>query len=85
MMDKEAMVEELRHFVECRLNSAEFFANTEQEARNCQGIAFGAVKFAHAIGILSYEEMVGYWDNYMWDKFNHIAQNAGKGPKVENI
>ena len=84
-MNKDEMIEELRHFVECRLNSAEFFANIEQGARNCQSIAFGAVKFAHAIGILSYEEMVGYWDNYMWDKFNHIAQNAGKGPKVEII
>ena len=84
-MNKEEMVEELKYFVQCRLETAEMFANTEQEARNCQGAAYGAIRFAHAIGILSYEEMIDYWNNYMLDKFNHVAQNAGKGPKVEII
>lgn len=84
-MNKEEMVEELKYFVQGRLETAEMFASTEQEARNCQGAAYGAIRFAHAIGILSYEEMVDYWDNYMGDKFNHVAQNAGKGPKVEII
>lgn len=84
-MNKEEMIEELKLFVQDRLETAELFANTEQEVRNCQGIAFGAIRFAYVIRILSYEEMINYWDNYMLDKFNHIAQNAGKGPKVEII
>lgn len=83
-MNKEEMIEELKYFVECKLITAEMFANTEQEVRNRQGAAYGAIRFAYAIGILSYEKMVDYWDNYM-HKFNHIAQNAGKGPKVEII
>ena len=85
MMNKEEMIKELKFFVECKLLTAEMFVNTEQEARNCQEAAYGAIRFAYAIGILSYEEMVDYWDNYMLDKFNHVAQNAGKGPKVEII
>ena len=85
MMNREKMIEELRHFVEGRLETAEFFANTEQETRNCQGIAFGAIRYAEAIGVLSHQEVLDQWDNYMLDKFNHIAQNVGKGPKVEII
>ena len=85
MMNREEMVETLKLFVQDRLETAEIFANTEQEVRNIQNIAFGAVRFAYTIGILSYEEMFDYWDNYIWDKFNHVAQNAGKGPKVEII
>ena len=84
-MNREEMVETLKLFVQDRLETAEIFANTEQEVRNIQNIAFGAVRFAYTIGILSYEEMFDYWDNYIWDKFNHVAQNAGKGPKVEII
>ena len=84
-MNKEEMVEELKLFVQDRLETAEMFANTGHEVRNIQNIAFGAVRFAYTIGILSYEEMFDYWDNYVLDKFNHIAQNAGKGPKVEII
>lgn len=84
-MNKEEMIEELKLFVQDKLETAEIFASTEQEARNCQGIAFGAIRYAEIIGILSYEEMISYWDNYMLDKFNQIAQKAGKGPKVEII
>ena len=84
-MNKEEMIENLKLFVEVELESAELFTNTEHEVRNCQNIAFGAVRFAYNIGILTYEEMFDYWDDYILDRFNYIAQNAGKGPKVEII
>lgn len=83
-MNKEKMVEELKLFVQDRLETAEIFANTGHEVRNIQNIAFGAVRFAYTIEILNSEEMFDYWDNIL-DKFNSIAQNAGKGPKVEII
>ena len=78
-------MEKLKEFIEERVESAEMFANNYQEVMNCRAIAFGALRFAEHIGLVSYEEIKEYWDNWAWGKFEEIARGKGKGPKVEVI
>ena len=82
---KEINMENVKEFVSNYLESAEIFANTREEVMNCRAIAFGAVMFAQRIELVSYEEIKEYWDNWAWEKFEEIAREKGKGPKVEVI
>lgn len=77
-------IEFVKEFVEQRLVNADIFANTREEVMNHRAIAYGAVTFAMDIGIVTYEEIKEYWD-YAWQKFEDIAKEKGKGPKVEVI
>lgn len=81
----EVNMENVKEFVEERLVNAEIFADTRKEVMNHRAIAFGAVMFAQENGLISYEEVKEYWDNYAWQKFEDIAKEKGKGPKVEVI
>ena len=81
----EINMENVKEFVEQRLVSAEIFANTREEVINHRAMAFGAVMFAQEHGLVSYEEIKEYWNNYVWQKFEDIANTKGKGPKVEVI
>ncbi len=78
-------MEIVKEFVERRLVNAEIFANTREEVMTCEAMAYGAVMFARIIGAITYEEVKNYWDNYAWQKFEDIAKEKGKGPKVEVI
>jgi hypothetical protein len=78
-------MENVKEFVEQRLVSAEIFANTYEQAMNYRAVAYGAVMFAQEMGIVTYEEVKEYWDNNIWEKFENIAKEKGKGPKVEVI
>ena len=82
---KEFDFEDVKEFVGGYIESADLFANTRQEVMNCRAIAFGAIMFAQRIELVSYEEIKEYWDNYAWEKFEEIAREKGKGPKVEVI
>lgn len=82
---KEFDFEDVKEFVGEYLESAEMWANTRQEVMNCRAIAFGAILFAQKIELVSYEEIKEYWDDYAWGKFEEIAREKGKGPKVEVI
>lgn len=81
----EANIENVKEFVEEYLESAEIFANTREEVMKTRAIAFGAVMFAYSIDIVSYEEVEKYWDNWAREKFEEIAREKGKEPKVEVI
>ena len=81
----EVDMEIVKEYVEQRLVNAEIFANTREEVMNCRAMAYGAVMFAQRIGAITYEEVKKYWDNYAWQKFENIAKEKGKGPKVEVI
>ena len=78
-------MEDVKEFVEEYLESAEMFANTREEVMNCRAIAFGAIMFAQRIELVSYEEIKEYWDDWAREKFEEIAKEKGKGPKVEVI
>ena len=78
-------MEIVKEYVEQRLVNAEIFANTREEVMNCRAMAYGAVMFAQRIGAITYEEVKDYWDSYAWQKFEDIAKEKGKGPKVEVI
>lgn len=78
-------MEDVKKFVEEYLESAEMFANTREEVMNCRAIAFGAIMFAQRIELVPYEEIKEYWDNWAWGKFEEIAREKGKEPKVEVI
>ncbi len=80
----EVDMEYVKEFVEQRLVNADVFGNTREEVMNRRAIAYGAVSFAIDIGIVTYEEIKEYWD-YAWQKFEDIAKEKGKGPKVEVI
>lgn len=82
---KEFDFEDVKEFVGEYLESAEMWANTRQEVMNCRAIAFGAIMFAQRIELVSYEEIKEYWDNWAREKFEEIAKEKGKGPKVEVI
>lgn len=77
--------EDVKEFVSGELETAELFANTREEVMNCRAIAFGAVMFAQRIELVSYEEIKEYWDNWAREKFEEIAKEKGKGPRVEVI
>ena len=77
--------EDVKKFVDDRLEAAEMWANTRQEVMNCRAIAFGVIMFAQRIELVPYEEIKEYWDDYAWKKFEEIAKEKGKGPKVEVI
>ena len=77
--------EDVKKFVDDRLEDAEMFANTREEVEKIRAIAFGAVLFACRIEIVSYDEVHEYWDNWTWGRFEEIARTKGKGPKVEVI
>lgn len=81
----EVDMEIVKEYVEQRLVNAEIFANTREEVMNCRAMAYGAIMFAQRIGAITYEEVKNYWDNYAWQKFEDIAKEKGKGPKVEVI
>lgn len=81
----EVDMEIVKEYVEQRLVNAEIFANTREEVMNCRAMAYGAVMFAQRIGAITYEEVQKYWNNYAWQKFEDIAKEKGKGPKVEVI
>lgn len=76
--------DDVKEFVEEHLENAEMWANTRQEVMNCRAIAFGVIMFAQRIEIATYEEIKEYWD-WAWQKFEDIAREKGKGPKVEVI
>ena len=78
-------MEDVKEFVGEYLESAEMFANTREEVEKVRAIAFGGVMFAYSIGIISYDEVYGYWDSWAHGKFEEIARTKGKGPKVEVI
>ena len=80
-----ALAFKAKKFVDDRLEDAEMWANTRLEVMNCRAIAFGVIMFAQRIEIATYEEIKEYWDNYAWEKFEEIAKEKGKGPKVEVI
>lgn len=82
---KEFDFEDVKEFVGEYLESAEMWANTRQEVMNCRAIAFGAILFAQKIELVSYEELKEYWDDWAREKFEEIAKEKGKGPKVEVI
>lgn len=82
---KEFNFEDVKEFVGEYLESAELWANTRQEVINCRAIAFGAIMFAQRIELVPYEDIKEYWDNWAWLKFEEIAKEKGKGPKVEVI
>ena len=74
----------IKDYVEKRLEVADLFANTREEVMNCRAMAFGVIMFAQRIEIATYKEIKEYWD-YAWQKFEDIAKEKGKGPKVEVI
>lgn len=76
--------EDVKKIVDDRLEDAEMWANTSQEVMNCRAIAFGVIMFAQRIEIATYEEIEEYW-YWAWQKFEDIAREKGKGPKVEVI
>ena len=78
-------MKDVKEFVEEYLESAEMFANTREEVMNCRAIAFGGVLFAYRTDIISYDEVKEYWDDWAHGKFEEIAKEKGKGPKVEVI
>lgn len=82
---KEFDFEDVKEFVGGYIESADLFANTREEVMNCRAIAFGAIMFAQRIELVSYEEIKEYWDNWAWGKFEEIAREKGKRPKVEVI
>ena len=82
---KEFDFENVKEFVGEYLESADLWANTRQEVMNCRAIAFGAILFAQRIELVSYEELKEYWDDWAREKFEEIAKEKGKGPKVEVI
>ena len=82
---KEFDFEDVKEFVGEYLESAEMWANTRQEVMNCRAIAFGVIMFAQRIELVSYEELKEYWDDWAREKFEEIAKEKGKGPKVEVI
>ena len=75
----------IKEYVGERLEVAKMFANTREEVMNCRAMAFGAIMFCQREGFCSYEDIKEYWDNYAWEKFEDIAREKGKGPKVEVI
>lgn len=77
--------DDVKEFVEEHLENAEMWANTRQEVMNSRAIAFGAIMFAQRIELVPYEEIKKYWDDWAWEKFEEIAREKGKGPKVEVI
>ena len=81
---KEFDFEDVKEFVGEYLESADLWANTRQEVMNCRAIAFGVIMFAQRIEIATYEELKEYWD-WAWGRFEEIAREKGKGPKVEVI
>ena len=81
----EVDMEIVKEYVEQRLVNAEIFANTREEVMNCRAMAYGAVMFAQRIGAITYKEVQKYWNDYAWQKFEDIAKEKGKGPKVEVI
>lgn len=81
----EVNIENVKEFVGGYMESADLFANTRQEVMNCRAIAFGGVLFAQRTGIVTYEEVKEFWEDYALDKFEEIAREKGKGPRVEVI
>lgn len=77
--------EDVKKFVDDRLEDAEMWANTRQEVMNCRAIAFGVIMFAQRIELVPYEKIKEYWDDWAREKFEEIARAKGKGPKVEVI
>lgn len=77
--------EDVKEFVEEHLEDAEMWANTRQEVMNCRAIAFGVIMFAQRIELVPYEEIEEYWNNWAREKFEEIAKEKGKGPKIEVI
>lgn len=77
--------DDVKEFVEEHLENAEMWANTRQEVMNYRAIAFGVIMFAQRIELVPYEEIKEYWDDWAWGKFEEIAREKGKGPKVEVI
>lgn len=77
--------EDVKEFVGNYIESANLFANTREEVMNCRAIAFGAIMFAQKIELVPYEKIKEYWDDWAWGRFEEIAKEKSKGPKVEVI
>lgn len=80
-----ADMEDVKKFVEKYLEDTEMFANTREDVEKIRAIAFGGVLFAYGIGIISYNEVREYWDNWALEKFEEIARAKKNEPKVEVI
>lgn len=81
---KEFDFEDVKEFVGGYIQSADLFASTREEVMNCRAIAFGAIRFAQSIELVSFKKIEEYW-SYAWNRFEEIANEKGKGPKVEVI
>ena len=68
------MTDKLKKFVEDRLADAEIYANTYQEVYNYRAIAYGAVMFAEENGLVNWDDIHKWWDNYIWIEFKQLIK-----------
>lgn len=68
------MINELKTFVEKKLEEARKYAVNEATVSNYRAIAYGAIRFAEENGLVSWDDMSEWWDDYIWVEFQKLME-----------
>lgn len=68
------MINELKTFVEEKLEEARKYAVDEVTVLNYRAIAYGAIRFAEENGLVSWDDTGEWWNNYIWIEFQKLME-----------
>lgn len=71
------MLNELKAFVEEKLEEARKYAVDEVTVLNYRAIAYGAIRFAEENGLVSWDDTGEWWNNYIWIEFQKLMEERG--------
>ena len=68
------MMNELKTFVEKKLEEARKYAVNEATVLNYRAIAYVAIRFAEENGLVSWDDISEWWDDYIWVEFQKLME-----------
>ena len=68
------MLDELKKFVEKKLEEARKYAVNAATVSNYRAIAYGAIMFADENGLVSSGDISKWWNDYIWIEFQRLIE-----------
>jgi len=68
------MLDELKKFIEKKLEEARKYAVNAATVSNYRAIAYGAIMFAEENGLVSWGDIEEWWDDYAWFEFQRLIE-----------
>ena len=68
------MLDELKKFIEKKLEEARKYAVNAVTVSNYRAIAYGALIFAEENGLVSRGDISEWWNDYVWIEFQRLME-----------